>query len=378
MAAALGFRQMAVTTPFWGWKRMEHGFVRSNDKDLRRVVDTFGELAGVAETAGVTLLLEPLTFLETTAVETLDDLLLVLDGVGSSALAAMLDTGHLNVTASALAKDPVVYFADHVDRLGSRLRHIHIDDNNGDIDAHLLPGQGNFDFDKGYRVLADGGYDGYLSAELMMFGDNPVPPRPLDLLRETRAIPNAIGMAERHSLVAAEIAQLLPALPWDDLDELVEILCDAGRVYLYAVGRTAGVVRMFAIRAVQIGLDVRLVGDATTTAITADDVLLVASGSGETETVLTIVDQAVAMRVPVWALTAEPDAPLASRAGRVILLPGVAKSAASHGQARSSLQPPGSLFEQMLLVFLEEAVLRLMQHRGVEADYLMTTHANLE
>ena len=187
VAAALGFPNMTVTTPFWGWKQTAGGFARSNDKDLGRVIDTFGDLARVAERAGVTMILEPLTFLETTAVETLDDLTTVLDGVGSNALAAMIDTGHINVSATALAKDPADYFAEHVSRLGPALRHIHIDDNKGDLDAHLLPGQGTFDFDKGYRALAEAGYAGYLSAELMMFGDNPVPPRPLDLLRETKA-----------------------------------------------------------------------------------------------------------------------------------------------------------------------------------------------
>ena len=161
-------------------------FLVSNDKDLARVIDTFGALADVAERAGVVLVLEPLTFLETTAVETLDDLDRVLAGVGSPHLAAMLDTGHLNVTARALGLDPVGYLEAHLAALGDRVRHLHIDDNHGDLDAHLLPGQGSFDFKAGYAALRRSGYDDWLSAELMMFGDNPVPPKPGDLLRETR------------------------------------------------------------------------------------------------------------------------------------------------------------------------------------------------
>ena len=35
-------------------------------------------------------------------------------------------------------------------------------------------------------MLKRAGYAGWISAELMMFGANPVPPTPLELLRRTR------------------------------------------------------------------------------------------------------------------------------------------------------------------------------------------------
>jgi protein FrlC len=186
LTAALGIARMLVTTPFWGWARDGERFRYGTGKALPRVVETFGRLTRRAEQRGVTLVLEPLTFLETTAVETLDDLLAVLDGVGSSALVAMLDTGHINVTARFLGRDPIEYLQEHIDRLGPRLQHLHLDDNHGDLDAHLLPGEGNFDFVAAYDALKRSGYAGWLSAELMMFGANPVPPAPLALLQRTR------------------------------------------------------------------------------------------------------------------------------------------------------------------------------------------------
>lgn len=188
VAAALGSPKMAVTTPFWGWRRAGDRFVHTTeDKALDRVIEVFGRLARHAEKRGVVLVLEPLTFLETTAVETLDDLLAVLDGVGSRHLASMIDTGHVNVTATALGLNPSDYWDEHVQRLGDRLQHVHIDDNKGDVDAHLLPGEGSFDFPRAYRMLQQSGYRGHLSAELMMFGANPVPPLPAELLRRTRS-----------------------------------------------------------------------------------------------------------------------------------------------------------------------------------------------
>lgn len=191
VAAALGSPHMALTTPFWGWERQDGAkdgaFVHTRIKRLDRVISAFRRLATQAERVGVVLIVEPLTHLETTAVETLDDSIQMLEGVGSDHLAMMLDTGHANVTARQLGEDPAAYFRHNVERLGDRLRHVHLSDNFGDLDAHLLPGEGNFDFADAYAALKDSGYGGYLSAELLMFGANPVPPAPAELLARTRA-----------------------------------------------------------------------------------------------------------------------------------------------------------------------------------------------
>ena len=185
VAAALEFPLMVLTTPFWGWRPAGDRLVFGADKVLDRVIDTVGRLTRCAERHGLVLVLEPLTDLETTSVETLDDLVAVLDGVGSPALAAMLDVGHVNVTARRLGIDAAGYFLDHVEKLGDRLRHVHVNDNAGDSDAHLLPGEGTFDFATACRALKAAGYSGYLSAEIMMFGPNPVPPNPAGVLART-------------------------------------------------------------------------------------------------------------------------------------------------------------------------------------------------
>lgn len=187
VAAALGSPHMALTTPFWGWERKNGAFVHTGAKRLDRVIAAFSRLARRAERVGVVLIVEPLTHLETTSVETLDDSMALLSGVNSPHLEIMLDTGHANVTARKLGQDPAAYFRKNVETLGTHLRHIHLSDNFGDLDAHLLPGEGNFDFAAAYSTLKASGYGGYLSAEIMMFGANPVPPAPAALLKRTRA-----------------------------------------------------------------------------------------------------------------------------------------------------------------------------------------------
>lgn len=187
LTAALGFPRMCVTTPFWGWTRTPEGWQHVGKQDPSAVIEALGPLCEVARREGVDLVIEPLTYLETTGVETLDELRVVLDGVAAPNLKVMLDTGHIHVTARALGRDSAAYFAEHVAALGDRLVHLHLSDNHGDLDAHLNPGQGSFDFAAAAAALKGAGFEGWLSAELIMFGANPVPPRPAAVLADCAA-----------------------------------------------------------------------------------------------------------------------------------------------------------------------------------------------
>lgn len=186
VASECGFPRMCMTTPFWGWTETETGWSHQGKQPLEPVIEVIGGLCARGAELGVDIVLEPLSFLETTGIETLDEVQALLAGVGSDRLGIMLDTGHVHVTAKALGRETNAYWQDHLDALGPRLVHIHLSDNFGDLDAHLVPGEGSFDFAHAIRALKQAGYSGHLSAELMMFGANPVPPAPAALLAQTR------------------------------------------------------------------------------------------------------------------------------------------------------------------------------------------------
>ena len=56
--------------------------------------------------------------------------------------------------------------AEAAKALGDRLFHVHIDDNNGVQDQHLVPGEGVFDFTGFVVALREVEYRGFLAAEL--------------------------------------------------------------------------------------------------------------------------------------------------------------------------------------------------------------------
>jgi sugar phosphate isomerase/epimerase len=68
------------------------------------------------------------------------------DRVNSRALGLCLDTGHVNVVST-------MPLPEWVARMGARLRHVHVHDNDGHKDAHLLMGQGTIDFPAFFRAL---------------------------------------------------------------------------------------------------------------------------------------------------------------------------------------------------------------------------------
>jgi len=127
----------------------------------------------------IVLLIEPAHRFETTLILTVEDGRRMIDEIGSERLGILLDTGHANVNGEDLA--------EVVRSLKDVPFHIHIDDNHGDSDAHLIPGQGNIDFAPFVEALKEIEYRGFVSAELgfqYTLDPDPAVEQTYDVLRE--------------------------------------------------------------------------------------------------------------------------------------------------------------------------------------------------
>ena len=116
------------------------------------------ELVDYTEGSDLALLIEPAHKAESTLIRTVAEGLRMIDEIGSERLGILLDTGHANLNGENLA--------EVVRQLAGVPLHIHIDDNTGDGDAHLIPGDGSIDFGPFAQALKATGYDGFISAEL--------------------------------------------------------------------------------------------------------------------------------------------------------------------------------------------------------------------
>jgi protein FrlC len=82
----------------------------------------------------------------------------MIDQIGCDNLGVSFNTGH-----SLLVGEDA---ATVIENLGDRLFHVHINDNDGKQDQHLIPGQGQFDFQSMVQALRMTSFDGCMSADL--------------------------------------------------------------------------------------------------------------------------------------------------------------------------------------------------------------------
>ena len=96
-------------------------------------------------------------------------LLELIDAVGSDNMGICLDTGHLNLTAEKQS--------DFIHKAGGYLKALHIADNQGATDQHLMPfGIGTVDWPDVMRALKETGYHGLFNFEIPgeTFGNIPL------------------------------------------------------------------------------------------------------------------------------------------------------------------------------------------------------------
>jgi 6-phospho-3-hexuloisomerase len=172
-----------------------------------------------------------------------------------------------------------------------------------------------------------------------------------------------------------ELAGLLEGASPVTGDHLGEKLLTAERVFVVGQGRSGLVLRMFAMRLMQLGSETYVVGDATTPAIRPGDLLVVLSGSGETEGVVRVARQAKACQAQLAAITSQPKSSLARLADHLTILPG--ETIKISAQVSSRL-PLATALEQAALLFLDCVVAWLATQKGQDNAAMMARHANLE
>jgi 6-phospho-3-hexuloisomerase len=156
---------------------------------------------------------------------------------------------------------------------------------------------------------------------------------------------------------------------------LVTELRLADRIFVTGAGRSGLVLKMAAMRLMHLGLTVHVVGETTSPAIRAGDLLLAASGSGTTAGVVKAAETAIAQGARVAAYTTSKGSPLADSASAVVLIPAAQKT--DHGSAVTR-QYSGSLFEQVLFATTEAVFQGLWDEDAAAAEDLWQRHANLE
>jgi sugar phosphate isomerase/epimerase len=115
------------------------------------------ELADYASRYGITVCVENLPF-PLYPLTTVEQVCELVDKLNRENLKVCLDTGHAAIFFGKNVGDAVRY-------IGNRLEAIHVHDNMGKEDEHLIPGDGIIDWDGFCTALKEIGFGGVISLE---------------------------------------------------------------------------------------------------------------------------------------------------------------------------------------------------------------------
>jgi len=174
--------------------------------------------------------------------------------------------------------------------------------------------------------------------------------------------------------VTEEIGDVVSKLDQQQLAALVEAIVAAQRVFVCGAGRSLLMMRAFAMRLMHIGIEAYVVGETITPAIANGDLLIAGSGSGQTRVTLATVQAAAVRGADTAVITAHRDSDIAQICELVVIVPAPVTGAVSS----VSRQPPGSLFEQSLLVVGDALILTLMERLGTTIEEMRARHTKLE
>ncbi len=176
--------------------------------------------------------------------------------------------------------------------------------------------------------------------------------------------------------IIKELHQTVKLIPDEEAEKLVSGILEAKKIFVAGAGRSGFMSKSFAMRMMHMGLDPYVVGETVTPNLEKDDIFVIASGSGETKSLVSMAQKAKNIGATLAVVTISPESTIGQLADIVVKLPGSPKD--QDGAQYKTIQPMGSLFEQTLLLFYDAIILRFMEKKGLDSTTMFGRHANLE
>ncbi len=181
------------------------------------------------------------------------------------------------------------------------------------------------------------------------------------------------------SNVMQELSQIISTVDEQEMLVFANEINTSKRIFVTGAGRSLLMIKCFAMRLMQTGHTAFVVGETTTPAIKEDDLLVVASGSGETKTLEIVARSAKNSGAKIMLITANENSTLGKISDNYVLISAQKKDDISANEVRS-VQPGASSFEQSVLLVCDTIIACLGSDTTVSEQNkrLMGLHANLE
>lgn len=181
---------------------------------------------------------------------------------------------------------------------------------------------------------------------------------------------------ENRNLILNEIKLSLEMLEEKEINDLINAILAAKKVFVVGVGRVLLMLQAFAKRLNHLDIETYYVGMLNEPAITSNDLLIVGSGSGESIIPVTIATKAKQFDAKIAYIGTNMNSTVANLANYKLRIPCSTKLKLQ--EEVHSQQIMSSLFEQSLLLTCDLISLLLVKEKNLDLDALWQNHANLE
>ena len=177
-------------------------------------------------------------------------------------------------------------------------------------------------------------------------------------------------------LILGEIGTVLQQIDETETKQFINEIRSANTIVSTGAGRVGMAVRGFTMRLGHLGLSAHMVGDSTVPSVGSGDLLMVASGSGETQTIVDLVTIAKKNGCRIALVTGNPTSRMGQMADAIVQLSAPSKTKSIDGFI--SRQPMTTLNEQCLGLLFDSMVLLMMEQMNETHDTMWARHSNLE
>jgi 6-phospho-3-hexuloisomerase len=155
----------------------------------------------------------------------------------------------------------------------------------------------------------------------------------------------------------------------EETDKFVDMIISAPKIFIYGVGRSGLIAKAFAIRLVQMGLEVYFVGETITPIVEEGHLVIIVSHTGETMSCIQTANIVRRVGAKVITITSNGHSKLAAASNLVIQIK------PRKDDDRKRLAPLGTLFEDATFIFLDGIVAQIMDKLGQSEGSMRKRHA---
>ncbi len=191
--------------------------------------------------------------------------------------------------------------------------------------------------------------------------------------------------------MAEAITRTSHTMSREEMAVFFQKLLSASRIYVAGAGRSGLIAKAFGMRLMHLGYDAYVAGETITPAFHKGDLLVVFSGSGETHSIVSIVETAKDLGGTICLITASPVSRMSRISDCVVNLGDLSEHydrdqdsfeirqlTGKYRSVTSAFAPLGTMFETMALIFSDAVISSLMEQKSEELPRIRDRLTNLE